>query len=210
MKSFLLRVGILLLVTNQYTSAGETFRNLENEVQAVLGSSVQSIVTVSGSFSHEIPAKDDGGFLSFFTKDPEKKSVSYDNVGTGLIIDSNGHILTRSSVVFGADEIAVTLADGVKVKALLIADDSETGFALVKVEADNLQPAIYGDSDDIRLGSWNLMVGNSMGVFPSVVFGSINGLSEDGLIHITANLNPGNNGSPLINMEGEVVGLVAG
>jgi serine protease Do len=200
----------LLLTPPQWSLAAQNFRNLEHEVQALLAESVRSVVTVSASFSHEVPAQSDGGLLSLFKKETERKSVSYVNIGSGLIIDTSGHVITRSSIVMGAREIQVERSGGKNTTAMLVADDPESGFSLLRIEAQGIVPARFGDSDNILLGSWNLMVGNSLGVFPSVVFGSISGISDDGLIHFTANLNPGNNGSPLINMDGEVVALVAG
>ena len=104
----------------------------------------------------------------------------------------------------------VTFSNGVESPAIFVGHDPETGFAVLKTQIEYLIPARLGDSNNIVPGAWNLMIGNSLGVYPSVVFGSINGIRNDGMIQISANLNPGNNGSPILNTKGEVVGLVAG
>ncbi|MFQ5706223.1 MAG: S1C family serine protease [bacterium] len=139
----------------------------------------------------------------------EKKAVSYVNIGSGLIFDRQGHIITRSSIVLGADHNTITLANGVQYPAEFVGHDPETGFAVLKIEGENLVPAKLGDSDRLSVGNWIIIIGNSLGVYPSVVVGSLSGLREDGIIQVSALLDPGNNGSPIFNTDGEIVGIVA-
>ncbi len=191
-------------------NAQEFLESLENDIAKLIDSSKTSVVTVASRFSHEISLETESGILSFFKAEVPKQSLSYINIGSGIVFDETGHILTRSSIVAGAESNLVTFSNGVESPAIFVGHDPETGFAVLKTQTEYLTPARLGDSNNIVPGAWNLMIGNSLGVYPSVVFGSINGIRNDGMIQISANLNPGNNGSPILNTKGEVVGLVAG
>jgi len=190
--------------------AGENLQKLANELRTLIDSTKHSVVTVSSRFSQEVSVEEEGGFLSFFKTEYQKRAVSYVHIGTGIVFDTLGHILTRSSIVVGAESHAVIFHDGVEVPAEFVGADPRTGLAVVKIDHENLKPTRFGDSDSLHPGSMNVMVGNSFGVFPSFIFGWTNGVRSDGMIQISANLNPGNNGSPIINIRGEVIGLVAG
>ncbi len=191
-------------------NAQEFLESLEKDIAKLIDSSKTSVVTVASRFSHEISPETESGILSFFKAEAPKQSLSYINIGSGIVFDESGHILTRSSIVAGAESNLVTFSNGVESPAIFVGHDPETGFAVLKTQTEYLTPARLGDSNNIVPGAWNLMIGNSLGVYPSVVFGSINGIRNDGMIQISANLNPGNNGSPILNTKGEVVGLVAG
>lgn len=188
----------------------EILESLEKDIAKLIDSSKTSVVTVASRFSHEISPETESGILSFFKAEAPKQSLSYINIGSGIVFDEAGHILTRSSIVAGAESNLVTFSNGLEAPAIFVGHDPETGFAVLKVQTEYLTPARLGDSNNIMPGAWNLMIGNSLGVYPSVVFGSINGFRNDGMIQISANLNPGNNGSPILNTKGEVIGLVAG
>src|SRR3990172_3579457 len=201
-----------IILPGQSLIAGETLKKFEQELQSLIESNKTSIVTVTSHFSHEISVEKQNGFLSFFKTDIQKKEWSFINVGTGLIFDKDGHVITKSSIVIGSEINNVTFADGVVLTAKLIGHDPETGFAVIKLEPNeiNLIPVKLGKCEGIMPGSWNFILGNSLGVYPSVVFGSVNAIRSDGMIQLSANLNPGNNGSPIINLKGEIIGLVAG
>ena len=188
---------------------GDTLEKLDLEISKLIDSSKVSVVTVASKFSHEVYVEKETSILSFFKTEVERKPVSYMNIGSGLILDNEGHILTRSSIVWGSETNIVTLSNGVEFKAKFVGLDPKTGFAVIKVISDGLNPVRLGDSDDMALGSWIIVIGNSLSVYPSVVLGSINGLRSDGIIQISVNLDPGNNGSPIFNTKGEVIGIVA-
>lgn len=190
--------------------AGELLDALEKEILTLIEATKQSVVTVTSNFSHEVSVEKESGIFSFFKSEIQKKALSYINIGSGVIYDEAGYILTRSSIVLGADANTITFADGAQTPAQFVGHDPETGLAVLRVEADSLVPARMAKSDDLVVGSWSFMIGNSLGVYPSITFGSVNGLRKDGMIQLSAQVNPGNNGSPIINMDGEVVGLVAG
>ncbi len=207
--SFVNILNILILGNSVF--AGNILGSIENEIHKLIDSSKVSVVTIASRFSQEIYVKKESGILSFFKNEVQKQALSYINIGTGIILDKSGHILTRSSIVWGAESNTVTLANGKEVSADFIGHDPETGFAVIKQSGnENLKPAKLGKMDEINPGSLIVMIGNSLGVFPSIDFGVINGIRNDGIIQISANLIPGNNGSPIFNFSGEVVGLVAG
>ncbi|MFQ5770615.1 MAG: S1C family serine protease [bacterium] len=200
----------LLRVTGS-VFAGETLKGLEREISKLIDSSKVSVVTVASRFSQEVYIEKESGILSFFKTEVQKQAISYVNIGSGIILDDSGHILTRSSIVWGAESNIVTIANGKELSAEFVGHDPETGFAVIKqIDDENLKPAKLGNFDGITPGSLIVMIGNSLGVFPSIDFGVINGIRDDGMIQISTNLNPGNNGSPIFNLSGEVIGLVAG
>lgn len=187
---------------------GNTLTKLQREISNLIDSSKVSVVTVASKISQEVYVEKDNSILSFFKTEVEKKAVTYINIGSGIIFNDEGHIITRSSIVWGSESNTVTLSNGKEYPAKFVGHDPETGFAIIKIAGDDLKPAYFGNSDFIAPGSWIVMIGNSFGVFPSIVFGSINGLRNDGIIQISANLDPGNNGSPIFNTKGEVIGVV--
>jgi serine protease Do len=203
-------VALVALSVTSMAFAREKLSDLEFELQELIDRCQRSVVTVSAKVSQQVTAQPDDSILPFFRSEPQTHSITYFNVGTGIVFDREGHIVTRSSIVDNAESITVTLWDEQEVSAVSVARDYESGFSVLKVEGENLEPVALGDSDEIRSGSMGLLIGNSLGVFPSIAFGPVNGLTVDGMIQISLNLNPGNNGSPILNLKGEVVGVVAG
>lgn len=142
-------------------------------------------------------------------------------VGTGVIVDSRGYILTNSHVVDDgeAEEVNVRLNDGSTIKASVLWNDSSLDLAVIKVEAANLPVADLGDSDELIVGQTAIAIGNPLGLTfeRSVTSGIISGLDRtipindyetiDGLIQTDASINPGNSGGPLLNSKGEVIGI---
>lgn len=141
--------------------------------------------------------------------------------GAGVILDESGNILTSLHVVQGADEIEVIFADGAKSKALIAASQPEKDIAVLRaLEAPpQLIPAILGSPSALRVGDEAIVVGNPFGLRHSVTAGVISGLGRSfkppnsdepmtDLIQFDAAANPGNSGGPLLNRDGEVVGIV--
>lgn len=190
--------------------AGETFKELEGAIQSLILSNSKSIVTVTSRFSDEVSVDAKGTGLPFFGAPNEKQPLSYVNVGSGTVFNDAGFVVTRSSIVWGAKRNWVTFADGVEVDAQFIGHDPETGLAVLKLNLANAQPVQFGDSNEVKIGGLTIVVGNSLGVFPSVTLGVVNGLREDSMIQLSASLHPGSNGSPVLNLLGEVIGVVAG
>lgn len=162
-------------------------------------------------------------FEDFFGGFPERE-FKHQGLGSGVIIDPNGYILTNEHVVAQADRITVTLADGRQFKGEIKGKDPRSDLAVIKIEATNLPYAVLGDSDSLRIGQWVVAIGNPFGFAlqspePTVTVGVISALHRslgrslamdkdyNDLIQTDAAINPGNSGGPLVNLKGEVVGV---
>ena len=141
--------------------------------------------------------------------------------GSGFILTTDGYIVTNQHVVEGAHALLVTFADGAVVDAELIGSDVQTDVAVLKIDTDReLTPLVLGDSDTLRVGEFVLAIGNPISseeLYGSVTFGIISAkarqINIDGFtneyVQTDAAVNPGNSGGPLINMNGEVVGVTS-
>ena len=131
-------------------------------------------------------------------------------VGSGFVYDSKGFIVTRSSVVHSAETIIVTFSDGRIVPAKVFHYDENLQLTLLKVPTENLSPMKRGKSSDLTSKSVLTIIGNSLGVFPSVTFGTYQGRRRDGMLILNVIVPPGNCGSPVLDREGRVVGILLG
>lgn len=136
--------------------------------------------------------------------------------GSGLIVDSDGHIVTNNHVIGDATEIEVRFSDKTKLIAQVIGKDPDTDLALLKVTADRPLPsAQFGDSSMVKVGQWVLAVGNPFGLDRTVTLGVVSGIGRENMnlsryenfIQTDASINPGNSGGPLFNLRGEVIGI---
>ncbi|MCX5655740.1 MAG: DegQ family serine endoprotease [Planctomycetota bacterium] len=147
-------------------------------------------------------------------KGPTRK-FQRQGLGSGVIVDPDGYILTNNHVVEGAQEIAVHLADGREFKAKVVGADPPTDIAVIKIKAENLPVAQLGDSDKAEVGDWVLAIGSPFGLEQTVTAGIISatGRSNVGItdyeqfLQTDAAINPGNSGGPLVNMRGQVLGI---
>ncbi len=154
---------------------------------------------------------DDKGAAPF--QPPE--GYQQEGMGTGVIIDSAGHILTNNHVIGDADEITVKLKDGKEVKAKIVGTDPRSDLGVIKVESNGLTPARLGDSDQLHIGEWVVAAGNPFGLDHSFTAGIVSakgrslmgGSQYEDFIQTDAAINPGNSGGPLVNLRGEVVGI---
>ncbi len=139
--------------------------------------------------------------------------------GSGVIIDSNGLVLTNAHVVERVDQVSITLADGAICEGQVLGTDSITDLALVKIQDKiNSKFAPLGDSEKLEVGDWAIALGTPYGLEKTVTLGIISSLHRDinslgfsdkrlDLIQTDAAINPGNSGGPLINSYGEVIGI---
>jgi S1-C subfamily serine protease len=154
--------------------------------------------------------------------DPKNKEADIESgVGTGVVIKDDGTILTNFHVIAGAKKLRVTFFDGTEAEATVIGAQPEKDLAVLKPQKipDDLEPAVLGSSQQLRSGDGVVAVGFPYGIGPSVSAGVVSGLNRQfknpdgkqvltGLIQFDAAANPGNSGGPLVNMSGEVVGIV--
>jgi serine protease Do len=215
---------------NEILSFQEAFVKIAKEVEpAVVSISTTKIIKVSSPF-FDIPKEfkkyfEFFDFFSPFTIPRERKETG---LGSGVIINENGYILTNEHVISRADEIKVTLPDKREFKAEVVGKDIYSDIAVLKVETkEKLPTAKFGDSDKIKVGEWAIAIGNPFGFMwkdskgkispqPTVTVGVISALGRsistenryyEDLIQTDAAINPGNSGGPLLNIRGEVIGI---
>ena len=147
---------------------------------------------------------------------PQERIPNAPGSGAGVIIDSEGHILTNNHVVGDSAEIEVRLFDQSKLIAQVIGKDPDTDLAVLKVTPDKPLPAAhFGDSSNVKVGQWVLAVGNPFGLERTVTLGVVSGIGRENVnlsryenfIQTDASINPGNSGGPLFNLRGEVIGI---
>lgn len=146
---------------------------------------------------------------------PQTEEYVRRGTGTGFIVSSSGVIVTNNHVVRQANEIRVTLSDGRTMNAELVGADAKTDVAVLRVDADDLPAATFGDSDLTEVGEWVLAIGGPFGLDQTVTAGIISatsrgrvGLTEyEDFIQTDAAINPGNSGGPLVDLKGRVIGM---
>jgi serine protease Do len=164
------------------------------------------------------PSGTDDPFYEFFKRfygDQMPRNYTQRGLGTGFIIDKEGYILTNNHVAEGADEITVKLSDNKEFKARVIGLDSRTDLALIKIDgAKDLTPLTLGDSDQIEVGDWVVAIGNPFGLEHTVTAGIVSAKYRqtgvafyENYIQTDAAINQGNSGGPLMNTDGEVIGI---
>ncbi|WP_338862796.1 DegQ family serine endoprotease [Mycetohabitans rhizoxinica] len=154
------------------------------------------------------PPRGGGGGEDSDPSDSEQSS----GVGSGFILSADGYVMTNAHVVDDADTIYVTLTDKREFKAKLIGVDERTDVALVKINAASLPTVTIGDSNKVRVGEWVVAIGSPFGLDNTVTSGIVSAKGRDTgdylpFIQTDVAVNPGNSGGPLINMQGEVIGI---
>lgn len=187
---------------------------------AAVASSASSVVTIYTSKTVEEkphPLLDDPVFSQLFGDQLERRQRSHSetNLGSGVIIGSEGYILTNQHVIDGADEILISLADGRGSQAVLIGEDKDTDIAILQIPMSGLNGIRVADSRRLRVGDVVLAIGNPLNVGQTVTMGivSATGRNRIGLntfenfIQTDAAINPGNSGGALVNARGELIGI---
>jgi serine protease Do len=135
--------------------------------------------------------------------------------GSGVVIDPKGYILTNNHVVENADEVKVTFDDGKSVNGRVVGTDPKSDLAVVKVDGVSVKAAKLGDSNNMQVGEWVIAIGNPFGLDHTVTVGVLSAKNRSGFqsghyedfLQTDASINPGNSGGPLVNLDGEVIGI---
>jgi serine protease Do len=154
-------------------------------------------------------------FFGPFMENGPQQEFKQRSLGSGFILDQEGYIVTNNHVIEDADEIVVRLANEKEFKAKVVGRDSKTDLALIKIQdAKDLTPLEMGDSDKLQVGTWVVAIGSPFGLEQTVTAGIVSAKGRiigsgpyDEFIQTDASINPGNSGGPLLNMEGQVVGI---
>jgi serine protease Do len=192
----------------------------------VVKSTAPAVVNISSSRVVQTPqGGKDGGmdedilkkffgedFLRQFRVPKERRERS---LGSGVIVNSNGYIITNSHVVDGATNVKVSLSDNRELQGQVVGIDSGTDVAVVKINADHLSVLPFADSSKVQVGDIALALGNPFGLGRTVTMGIVSATGRGGLgiedyedfIQTDASINPGNSGGPLINIRGELIGV---
>jgi len=206
-------------------SLGQAFVEVAKKVQpAVVNISTEKTITMKPwdkfgeDFFKGSPFED---FFRGFGFSPREKGKEYRQKqrsgGSGVIVDKEGYILTNNHVVEGADKVKIKLNDGREFTATLKGQDARTDLAVLHIKAKDLPVAALGDSDKLEVGEWAIAIGSPFGLEHTVTVGVISAKGRSGLgtgtyedfIQTDASINPGNSGGPLINIDGEVIGINA-
>lgn len=205
---------VLFSTCSRPTIAEESvLQSMEREFQAIVKSVQPSVVEVVATCTGT--AQKISGRQAILLADDPTAVFYYENIGSGIIIDSVGHIVTTAGVVENADKIEIVFADGKHTSGTVLGVDNLTDLAVLSVESDNLPHTRIGDSDQIDTGTWVITVGSSYGHSPTLSFGTVSGLEilPDrpfyDAIKINASVNPGNSGGAVVSTSGEIVGVIA-
>ena len=161
------------------------------------------------------PFMDDPVFRHFFGDQFDAQTRKSTNLGSGVIVSEQGHILTNSHVVEAADEIEVALADTRRAKARVVGTDPDTDLAVLKVDLPTMPSILFGLSEQSRVGDVVLAIGNPFGVGQTVTLGIISAVGRNHLgintfenfIQTDAAINPGNSGGALVDTSGHLIGI---
>lgn len=197
------------------------FRHL---ITAIAKQNIPAVVHIDVMQSREIqnpfaPFQNDPFFRHFFNMPQDQKKFKQElkGLGTGMIIKDDGYILTNYHVVGGATEIKVTLSNDTQYTAKVVGTDPKTDLAVIKIPAKEKLPFVtFGDSDKLEVGEWVVAIGHPRGLDQTVTQGIISAKHRKGItdpnnyqdfLQTDAAINPGNSGGPLLNLDGQVIGV---
>src|SRR5690349_6432135 len=211
----------LLVVAISFVSASA--QAVQNSYADLVTRVAPAVVTIRSTerarAAQQFPFSDDPNFRDFFgDRMPQQQQTPQrvQGVGSGVIVNSQGYILTNHHVVDGALEIKVELTDNRTFTAKLVGSDAPSDLAVLKIDAANLPTLQLGDSDKVRVGDAVLAVGNPLGIGQTVTSGIVSakgrttGLSDgsfEDFLQTDAAINRGNSGGALVNTNGELIGI---
>ena len=194
--------------------------NLNRERRALVSAVIPSVVSIK--MSKKVPVRRQYQLdpSDFFNRNPRQfrnpndEALVQNSLGSGVVVTSEGHIITNNHVVDQVDEIEVQLSDGRSKKAKLIGADAVVDLAVLKIDEPGLKPLKLGDSDAVQAGDFVVAIGNPFGFEETVTDGIISSKGRpnraDGFgdyLQTNAAINPGNSGGPLVNLRGEIIGI---
>ena len=211
-------LGLLLYTTIFPAAKPLTARDVKNSVAQAMASA-----TPAPSFSSQVYQIIQPSLVLIETKTEHKSAHDDFGLGSGVVIDKKGEILTSLHVVHGATEIKVTFADGTQVGAKVASSIPEKDIAVLQPDSlpHLLVPASMGNPAAMHVGDEAFVVGNPFGLYSSMSSGVVSGFDRrfklpesdieiPGMIQIDAAVNPGNSGGPLLNRNGDVIGIITG
>jgi len=194
--------------------------NLNRERRALVSSIIPSVVSIKTSKKVPVRRQYQLDPSDFFNRNPRQfrnpndEALVQNSLGSGVVVTSEGHIITNNHVVDQVDEIEVQLSDGRTKKAKLIGADAVADLAVLKIDEPGLKALKFGDSDAVQAGDFVVAIGNPFGFEETVTDGIISSRSRpnraDGFgdfLQTNAAINPGNSGGPLVNLRGEIIGI---
>lgn len=210
----------------QVAESSKEAREFTTAIERVAEHAIPAVVHIEVTERQEVvnpllPFENDPFFRHFFgiPRMPRKFRRELKGLGTGMIMDAEGHILTNNHVAGGATKIEVLLSSGKRYPAKLVGADPKTDMAVIKISAEAPLPYLtFGDSDKVRVGAWVVAIGHPRGLDQTVTQGIISAKHRTGImdpstyqdfLQTDAAINPGNSGGPLLNLHGEVIGVNA-
>lgn len=194
-----------------------TLRDFNNAIVDIAERTNPTVVTINTT--QTVRQRQQSPF-SFFFDDPRfdrEREFQRQGLGSGVIVSEEGYIITNNHVIDNADEIKITLFDGIELDAEIVGADPASDIAVLKVDHEELKAIPLGDSDELRVGEMVLAIGSPLGnqFAHSVSMGIVSASGRSGLrlnqfenyIQTDAAINPGNSGGPLINVDGELIGI---
>jgi serine protease Do len=197
----------------------ETIANLAEKMKAsVVNINTTMVMKRSGPMQFQPPFGERDPFRDFWEKffgGQMPQEYRARSLGSGVLVNKEGYIITNSHVIQNAEKIVVTLHNKKDYQAKIVGGDQKTDLALIKIDAkEDLPVAPLGDSDQLKVGEWVIAVGNPFGLAETVTAGIVSAKGRvigagpyDDFIQTDASINPGNSGGPLFNVYGEVVGI---
>ena len=221
---FILMATIPPVVIAQIAKDKNVGLDLINAVSDVAKKNIPAVVHIEVTQQEEVPVLQfpfgNEPFFHFFFQEPgspRKYQRELKGLGTGMIMDGKGNILTNNHVVGNATKIQVLLSNGKKYSAKLVGSDPKTDLAVIRINAKETLPHVtFGDSDRMDVGAWVVAIGHPRGLDQTVTQGIISAKHRRGItdpnsyqdfLQTDAAINPGNSGGPLLNLKGEVIGV---
>lgn len=211
------------MLANYYTSDSSSFgqRSAASDLNISNTGTTLELATEGDLTIKEIAALNANSVVEIKTEavvtDSWMQQYVTEGAGSGVIISSDGYIVTNNHVIESSNKINVTLKNGTSYEASLIGRDDETDLAVIKIDASNLTPVVYGNSSALEVGDLSVVIGNPLGSLGGTVTAGIvsaldRSITIDGksmsLLQTDASINPGNSGGGMFNQNGELVGIV--